>query len=53
MSEDRIAKLETELAALKAELKAKAEPPVEEPKKPREPWPKYDPTEGMGMPAAR
>jgi hypothetical protein len=42
---DRIAKLERELAELKAQVK----PPVE---KPREPWPKYDPTEGFRLPAS-
>jgi hypothetical protein len=44
--EERIANLERELA----ELKAKAEPP--EPYKPEKPWPKYDPTEGLRMPAS-
>src|SRR6266436_8203208 len=42
---DRIAKIERELAELKAQVK----PPVE---KPREPWPKYDPTEGFRLPAS-
>jgi hypothetical protein len=47
MSEDRIAKLERELAELKAQVK----PPVED-KEPREPWPKYDPTESFRLPAS-
>jgi hypothetical protein len=41
----RIAALEAELAALKAQMK-----PAEDVPKARKPWPKYDPTEGMGMP---
>jgi hypothetical protein len=44
----RIADLERELRELKAQLPP---PPVEE-KKPRQPWPKYDPTEGFRMPAS-
>jgi hypothetical protein len=47
MSEERIAKLERELAELKAQVKPAPEPP-----KAREPWPKYDPTEGFRMPAS-
>jgi hypothetical protein len=47
-NEDRIAKLERELAELKAQMKPE-EP--EKPKEERKPWPKYDPTEGMGMSA--
>jgi hypothetical protein len=43
--EQRIAALEAELAALKAEVK-----PAEPMKKTA--WPKYDPTEGMVMPAS-
>jgi hypothetical protein len=46
--EQRIAALETELKEAK-EAKAKAE---KEPFKLKKPWPKYDPTEGMGMPAS-
>jgi hypothetical protein len=42
----RIAKLEAELAALKAEVK----PAPTEPFKLKEPWKKYDPTEGMTLP---
>ena len=45
MSEERIAKLERELAELKAQVKPA-------PEKPREPWPKYDPTEGFRLPAS-
>jgi hypothetical protein len=48
MSDDqaeRIAKLERELAELKAQVKPA-------PEKPKEPWPKYDPTEGFRMPAS-
>jgi hypothetical protein len=51
MSEDltkRISELERELKELKAKV---APPPVEE-KKAEKPWPKYDPTEGMRMPAS-
>jgi hypothetical protein len=44
----RIANLERELAELKAQVK-----PVEvKPVKAEKPWPKYDPTEGMRMPAS-
>jgi hypothetical protein len=45
---DRIAKLERELAELKAQVK----PPPAAPYKPEKPWPKYDPTEGFRLPAS-
>jgi hypothetical protein len=45
--QDRIAKLERELAELKAQVK----PPVKPPE-PQKPWPKYDPTEGFRLPAS-
>jgi hypothetical protein len=41
----RIAALEAELSALKAEVKPAAEPPLK-----RGTWPKYDPTEGFRLP---
>ena len=43
----RIAALETELAALKAQVVKPPEKPIE-----RKPWPKYDPTEGFRLPAS-
>jgi hypothetical protein len=43
----KVAKLEAELTALKAQL-----PKPAEPEKKREPWPRYDPTEGFRMPAS-
>lgn len=48
--EERIGKLERELAELKAQMKPKPEPEPAEPFKPREPWQKYDPTENFRLP---
>jgi hypothetical protein len=45
----RIADLERELAELKAQVKPVEVRPV---KAEQKPWPKYDPTEGMRMPAS-
>ena len=50
MSDDLAAKisaLEAELAALKSQLPKPEPKPMK-----REPWPRYDPTEGMRMPAS-
>ena len=43
----RIAALEAELAALKAQVK-----PAEQPLKAKGTWPRYDPTEGFRLPAS-